>query len=91
MLLRLDRQFLDMEGNPLPLKLDDTLANVLAMSNFGRPSKMIGWAEKLINDGEIEIDADEAKFLKELIEKTYQITNLAKDQLLEQIGKLLKD
>ncbi len=91
MKLNLDKNLLSLKGEPMEEKLSDIMANILAMSNVGKPAKMITWAVNLTNDGEIQIDTDEAKFLKELIEKTPQIVNLAKAQLIEEIEKLLKD
>jgi replicative DNA helicase len=92
MKLNLDKNLLDLKGCPIKEeKLNDIMANILAMSNVGKPAKMITWAVNLTNNGEIEIDAEEAKFLKDLIEKTPQIVNLAKAQLIEEIEKLQKD
>jgi len=88
MKLNLDNQFLDLKGYPLNDKMDEVLANALASSNVGKPSKMISWAVSLINDGEIDIDKADAKFLIDFIEKHPGITNLAKDQLITEIDKL---
>jgi hypothetical protein len=88
MILNLDKQFLDLTGAPLPDKMDEVLANALAVSNVGKPAKMVSWAVRLINDGEIEIDKADAKFLINFIEQHPGITNLAKDQLIEQIEKV---
>ncbi len=88
MKLNLDKNLLDLKGNPVNEKLSDILANVLAMSTVGKPAKMITWAVNLTNDGEIEIDKSDKKFLIELIEKSPQIVNLAKAQLIEEIEKL---
>lgn len=87
-LLNLDRQFLDLKGAPLPDKMDEVLANALATSNIGKPAKMMAWAVRLINEGEIEIDKSDSKFLIEFIENNRSIVNLAKDQLIEEIEKL---
>ena len=88
MKLNLDKQFLDLTGSPLPIKLDDILANMLAMSTIGPPAKMITWAVNLTNDGEIEVDKSDLKFLKNFIEQHPGATNLVKSQLLERIEKL---
>jgi len=86
--LNLDQQILDLKGNPLPVKLDETLANMLAMATTGPPAKMITWAVNLTNDGEIEIDKSDVKFLKGFIEQHPGATNLVKSQLIDRIEKI---
>lgn len=88
MKLNLDKNLLSLKGEPLPEKLSDILANVLALATTGKPAKMITWAVNLTNDGEIEVDKSDAKFLAELIENSRNIINLAKAQLLDEIEKL---
>lgn len=88
MFLNLDNQFVDLKGHPLNDKMDEVLANALATSNVGKPAKMISWAIRLINDGEIDIDKADAKFLIEFIERHQGLSNLAKDQLIERIEKV---
>jgi hypothetical protein len=88
MRLNLDKNLLDLKGNPIPEKLSDILANLLAMANIGPPAKMITWAVNLTNNGEIEIDKTDKKFLMDFIEKSHNVINLAKSQLLDEIEKL---
>jgi uncharacterized protein (DUF2164 family) len=88
MKLNLDNQFVDLTGVPLPVKMDDTLANMLAMSTVGNPAKMITWAVNLTNEGEIEVDKSDVKFLMDFVEQHPGVSNLAKAQLLEAIEKL---
>ncbi len=88
MKLNLDKNLLNLKGEPLQDKLSDILANVLALANTGPPAKMITWAVNLTNEGEIEVDKSDVRFLEELIEKSPHIINLAKAQLLEEIEKL---
>lgn len=88
MKLNLDKNVIDLKGKPLPDKLNDVLANVLAMATVGKPAKMITWAVNLTNEGEIDIDKSDVKFLLEFIESSHSIVNLAKAQLLEEIDKL---
>lgn len=88
MKLNLDKNLLDLKGNPIPEKLSNVLANMLAMSTTGSPAKMITWAVNLTNDGEIEVDKSDVKFLKDFIEKNHNVVNLAKSQLLDEIEKL---
>lgn len=88
MRLNLDKNVIDLHGNPLQDKLSEILANVLAMSTIGPPAKMIAWAVNLINEGEIEVDKSDIRFLTDLITNTDKIVNLAKAQLLEQFEKL---
>lgn len=88
MKLNLDKNLLDLKGNPLPEKLNDILANILAMSNVGKPAKMITWAVNLTNEGEIEVDKSDVRFLLDFVENNHHLVNLAKAQLLEEIEKL---
>lgn len=88
MRLNLDKNLLDLKGNPLQEKLNDVLANMLATATVGKPAKMITWAVNLTNDGEIEVDKSEVKFLVEFIEHNQVYTNLAKAQLIDEIEKL---
>jgi hypothetical protein len=90
MKLNLDKQFVDLVGEPLPAKMDDTLANVLALSSIGDPDVMIKWATDLLNNGEIEISETEAQFITWLIKNSRNLTNLAKSQLLEEIERVTK-
>jgi len=91
MRLSLDKQFVNLVGEPLPTKMDDTLANVLALANIGVPDVMIKWATDLLNNGEIEISETEAQFIMRLITNSPHLTNLAKAQLLEEIEKATGD
>ena len=87
--LNLDKNLLSLKGEPLSEKMSDVLANMLAMGTVGKPAKMMTWAVNLTNNGEIEIDKSDVKFLVEFIEHNNpQYTNLAKSQLLEEIEKL---
>ena len=88
MKLNLDKNIVNLKGEPMQDKLSDILANVLAMATVGKPAKMITWAVNLTNDGEIEVDKSDLKFLSEFIENNPSIVNLAKAQLLEEIEKL---
>ena len=88
MKLNLDKNLITLKGEPTHEKLNDILANMLAMSTTGKPAKMITWAVNLTNNGEIEIDKEDAKFLKELIINNPNYVNLAKAQLLDEIDKL---
>jgi hypothetical protein len=86
--LNLDKSLLNLKGEPMRDKLSDVLANILAMSTVGKPAKMITWAVNLTNDGEIEINDDDTKLIKKVIESDRFTINLAKAQLLEEIEKL---
>ena len=92
MKLNLDKQLVNLRGEPIVNeKLCDILADILAMSTQGKPAKMIAWAVNLINDGEIDIDKTDLRFLEGLVESTNLITNLAKAQLLEEFEKAEKE
>jgi hypothetical protein len=88
MKLNLDKNLIDLKGNPIPEKLSDILANMLAMSTVGPPAKMITWAVNLTNDGEIEVDKSDVKFLMDFVSNNHNFVNLAKSQLLDEIEKL---
>jgi hypothetical protein len=88
MKLNLDQQFLDLTGVPLPIKMDDTLANMLAMATVGNPAKMMTWAVNLTNDGKIDVDKSDLKFIKNFIEQHLGVSNLVKSQLLDRIEML---
>jgi hypothetical protein len=88
MKLNLDKNLLNLKGEPLQEKLCDILANVLALANTGPPAKMITWAVNLTNDGEIEVSNSDLRIIAEVIERSPHVINLAKAQLLEEIEKL---
>ena len=88
MKLNLDKNLLDLKGNPMNDKLSDILANMLAMATTGPPAKMITWAVNLTNNGEIEIDKSDVRFLLDLINNNRNVVNLAKSQLLDELEKL---
>jgi len=88
MKLNLDKNLLDLRGQPMNEKLSDILANMLALSTVGKPAKMITWAVNLTNNGEIDVDKSEIKFLSKIIESNPNTINLAKAQLLDEIEKL---
>ena len=90
MKLNLDKNLLNLKGEPMQDKLSDVLANILAMSTVGKPAKMITWAVNLTNDGEIEINDDDTKLIKKVIESDRFTINLAKAQLLEEIVNVLQ-
>lgn len=85
MKLNLNKELLNLKGEPFSESLSDILANVLAMSTVGKPAQMITWAVNLTNHGEIDINASDSDFLIEIIEKSPNIINLAKYQLIDEI------
>jgi hypothetical protein len=89
MKLNLDKQLLGLKGEPLQGdKMSDVLANNLAMSTVGKPAKMMAWAVNLINEGEIQVDKSDIKFLIEFVNDSKGMVNLAKAQLIDEIEKL---
>ncbi len=91
MKLNFDNQFLNLVGYPLKEKMDDTLANALAISTEGDAEKMIKWAMSLVNYGELDINEDEIMYLKNFIKTNKTLTNIAKAQLLDRLDKGLND
>lgn len=88
MILNLDKNLLTLKGEPTNERLNDILANILATSTTGKPAKMMAWAVNLTNDGEIDINKEDADFLSDLITKNSNYINLAKAQLLSEIDEL---
>ena len=88
MKLNLDKSLVTLKGEPTNEKLNDILANMLAMATTDKPAKMITWSVNLTNNGEIEIDKEDSSFLKDLIANNNNYVNLAKAQLLDEIEKL---
>ena len=67
------------------------LADILATSSTHRPAQTIAWAYDLIKNGEIEVSRTDLEFIKSIISRNPNFTDLAKAQLLEEIDKLLKE
>lgn len=88
MKLNLDKNLVTLKGEPTNEELSDILANILAMSNVGKPAQMITWAVNLTNTGEIDISKEDAKFLIEVVTNSPNYVNLAKAQILEEIERL---
>lgn len=89
MKLNLDKQLLGLKGEPLiGDKMSDILANNLAMSNVGKPAKMMAWAVNLINEGEIEVDKSDINFLTEFVSDSKGMVNLAKAQLIQELENI---
>lgn len=88
MKLNLDKNMLTLKGEPTNEKLNDVLANMLAMSTIGKPAKMITWAVNLTNDGEIEVNKEDIEVIKQVVLNDRFTINLAKAQILDEIDKL---
>lgn len=88
MKLNLDKNIVNLKGEPLNDKMNDILANMLAMSTVGKPAKMITWAVNLTNNGKIDIEKEDIELIKQVVENDPFTINLAKAQLLEEIDKL---
>lgn len=88
MKLNLDKNMLTLKGEPTNEKLNDVLANMLAMSTIGKPAKMVTWAVNLTNDGEIEVNKEDIEVIKQVVENDPFTINLAKAQILDEIDKL---
>jgi len=88
MKLNLDKNLIGLKGEPINEKLSDILANMLAMSTTGQPAKMITWAVNLTNHGEIEVNEEDIKLIKQVVENDRFTINLAKAQILEELDKL---
>jgi len=86
--LNLDKNLLDLSGNPIEGKMSDVLANMLAMSTEGEPARVMAWAVNLINNGEIDIEKKDKEFLISSVKRSRNVINLAKAQIIEEIEKL---
>lgn len=91
MRLNLDKSLIDLRGNPQKENLSDILADILATSSTHRPAQTIAWAYDLVKTGEIEVSRTDLEFIKSIISRNPNFTDLAKAQLLEEIDKLLKE
>ena len=92
MKLNLDKQLVNLKGVPFENeKLSDILANILALSTQGKPAKMITWAVNLTNNGEIDIDKSDLRFITGLVEGSSNVINLAKAQLLDEIDRVIEN
>ncbi len=90
MKLFLDKDLLNLKGEPIGEKMSDILANMLAMATIGIPAKMITWAVNLTNNGYIDVDNADISFLKGFIENAPNLVNLAKVRMLDEIDNLEK-
>lgn len=90
MKLFLDKDVLNLKGEPIGEKMSDILANMLAMATIGNPAKMITWAVNLTNNGYIDVDNADIGFLKGFIESAPNLVNLAKVRMLDEINNLEK-
>lgn len=88
MRLNLDKNILDLRGNPQEKLLCEVLADILATSSTMRPAQTMAWAYDLIKNGEIEINKADIEFIEELIKKNQMFIDLVKAQLLDEIKKL---
>lgn len=87
--MNFNKPFKDLLGMPL---IDETgkevimgivLANQLVSSTLGDPVKFWGWALKLAEGKDIELDKSDKGTLKSFIETNDKLTILVKAQLLE--------
>lgn len=88
MKLNLDKNLLDLRGNPQEKKLCEILADILAMSSTMRPAQTMAWAYDLIKSGEIELNKPDIDFITELVNRNNAFVDLAKAQILDEIVKL---
>lgn len=88
MKLNLDKNMLDLRGNPQDKLLCEILADILATSSTNRPAQTMAWAYDLIKSGEIEINKEDSIFIVDLITKNQMFVDLAKAQLIDEIEKL---
>lgn len=85
MKLNLDKNMIDLRGNPQDKKLCEILADILAMSSTNRPAQTMAWAYDLIKTGEIEISKQDSEFIVELVKRNTMFIDLAKIQLIDEI------
>ena len=88
MILNLDKNLVTLKGEPTNDKLNDVLANILAMASSPNPAKMITWAVNLTNNGEIEVEKKDIAIILDLISNDKNFVNLAKAQIIDEIEKL---
>lgn len=84
----LSKPFKDLDGTILPEgPICKILARVLANSTQGDPLKIFGWAMKLIDCKEIELDKSDFNYIKSFIKDSGSLSNLYKAQALEAMGE----
>ncbi len=76
----------DLDGNDMPENnMGKVVANTLVQSAKGDPIKFWGWALKLNNKEELEIDKSDFDTLKNFIKDHEGLTILLKGQFLESL------
>ncbi len=88
MKLNLDKNLIDLKGNPQEKLLCEVLADILATSSTLRPAQTMAWAYDFMKNGEIEVNKSDIEFIKDLIKRNQMFFDLAKAQLLEEMEKL---
>lgn len=83
MTLNFNRPLLNIKGEDTKQCLSDLLADLLASEQEGNAVKLYGWALKLANGKELELDKADTKLLEETIEKSRRIMVIVRAQLLE--------
>lgn len=83
--LTINSPILGLDGNPLipESKMNQLVANILAIGNSGEPAKFVNWARLFFNGETVLVDeSDYAKILS-AIKKQESVTDLAKAQILD--------
>jgi hypothetical protein len=87
MKLDLNKQLMQLDGNPAENTMAKLLAADLVQGTDGPAIKLLDWAFALWKSGIIEIDNADLQMLKAQIENSPRLTVLAKGQLLKELIK----
>lgn len=88
MKIDLNKSVKDLDGVEIPDgHMGKIIANMLTQSIRGDALKYWGWALKLNNKEELEIDQSDFETLKEFVKNHEQLTILTKAQVLEILTK----
>lgn len=80
----------DLKGTETKQKLNEILADFLAVQTKGNPRKMWIWVQALALGHALTLDNVDKDFLEKLIEDSEHMTTLAKGQLLAIIDEASK-
>ena len=88
MIINLNKYIKDLDGKDIAdAIMNKVVAKALSEAIEGDSLKLFGWALKLNNGEEIDLDKSDQKTLREFIENCKILTILSKAQILEEIDK----
>lgn len=80
----LTQNLIGLDNKDTKQSLGENLGHIMASDNTASdPIKIAGWAKKLFNKEELDLDKSDQKVFEDFVRGTPQLTNLAKLQILE--------